>query len=226
MKKFKKGKYFEPKFVYPAVAREIMGKEKNIFGIEEAIKYLGLYPTSEQQVDLLQVPYSERVLQFYKKSHVLVVNYGGPIRDQMAMNQKFFYGKNAWYNSEEFAKNRGNVCWNLIRKTEIPGSINKPYCDQNERREQDVNKPPYDQISLLKGNESVPTAQELINAIVAFSLLGERLFRHWFVRVKDIDRYGNCVYIGNSKPTNIQIYKYNKDTCLEKVGLASQIIPM
>ncbi|MFA6145862.1 MAG: hypothetical protein WC697_00840 [Patescibacteria group bacterium] len=209
MKKFKKGKDFEPKYVYPAVACAIMGK--NIFDIEKARKYLGIYPTEEQLAILSTVPYSETVLRTLKDRYVLVVNYGEPILTQKAMNQRFFYGsKNTEYNSEEFAKKAGKIGWNLIRKTEIPGSVNKSYRDQ---------------ISLLRENESVPKAQELVNAIVAFSLLGDRLFRHWFVRVDNIDKQGNCIYVGNPIPTNIRIYKYNKDIRLEKVGLASQIIP-
>ncbi|MDD3102398.1 MAG: hypothetical protein PHE59_04620, partial [Patescibacteria group bacterium] len=202
-------KDFEPKYVYPAVAREIM--KRNIFGIEEVIKHFHLHPTDEDLAILSQVPYSEKVLRVFKDSHILVVNYGESIIDQRDLSPQFFYGsKNAWYNSEEFAKNPGKIGWNLIRKTEIPGSINKSWSDQ---------------MSLLRENEKVPTAQEFVNAIVAFSILGERLFKHRLLRVYDIDRYGNCVYIGNPRPTNIRIYKYEKSVRLEGVGLASQIIP-
>ncbi|MDD5625803.1 MAG: hypothetical protein PHG83_01405 [Patescibacteria group bacterium] len=185
---------------------------RNIFGIEEARKHLGIYPTEEQFGILSQIPYSETVLRNLKDKYVLVVNYGEPILTQKAMKPSFFYGsKNSEYNNEEFAKKAGKIEWNLIRKTEIPGSVNKSYRDQ---------------MLLLRKNESVPTAQQLVNAMVAFSLLGERLFRHWFVRVYDIDGYGNCIYLGNPKSTNIRIYKYNKDVRLERVGLSSQIIPM
>lgn len=51
-------------------ARQIMGK--NMFGVEEALTHFGLMPHSAELARLTGMPFSERVLESYKNTHILV----------------------------------------------------------------------------------------------------------------------------------------------------------
>ena len=46
--------------------------EKNFFCIEEAIRHFGVNPTRQQRAALLEVPFSDAVLEQCKDTHVLV----------------------------------------------------------------------------------------------------------------------------------------------------------
>jgi hypothetical protein len=106
-------------------AREIMGK--NFVGVEEAIKHFGVNPTRQQLAALLEIPFSEAMLQQSKDTHVLAAVFPLSIleiRDKVE-NKLFYNHEAAWYNEQFFAKERGEVKWQLVRKTPVANSTSK-----------------------------------------------------------------------------------------------------
>jgi len=145
-------------------AREIMGK--NFFGIQEAIKYFGVSPTLPQLAALSEIPFSETVLKELKDTHILVAIFPISIfeirnkakRELFERYDESRYQDN--FDDLSFAEERGEVNWQLIRKTPVPGSTSKTWEEQ---------------LSLLGKDDEVPTAQTLVYTIIGHYLAtGER----------------------------------------------------
>lgn len=152
-------------------AREIMGK--NFFGVEEAIKHFGVNPTKQQLAYLAEIPFTEEVLRACKDTHVLVAVFTMSILDiRGKVERKLFYSHdNAWYNKEAFAKNKGEVGWQLVRKTPIADSTNKTWNEQQ---------------ALLENVEETPKAQVMVYTTIGhFLATGERLFENVYIRCSD-----------------------------------------
>ncbi|HET9285310.1 MAG TPA: hypothetical protein VFR24_25435 [Candidatus Angelobacter sp.] len=164
-------------------AREIMGR--NFFGVEEAIRHFGVNPTRQQTAALSEVPYSEEVLTACKDTHVLVAVFPLSvleIRGKVPRNERLFYDQ-SWYNKESFAKDRGEVGWQLIRKTPVPNSTSKTWPEQQ---------------ALLSQDEETPTARVMVYTVIGHYLAtGERLFESIYVRCSDVDSDGLRVFVGN-----------------------------
>ncbi len=165
----------------PKHAREIM--DKNFFGIEEAIKHFGVNPTIQQLTALSEVPFSEATLQHSKETHVLVAVFPLSIleiRDKV--ERKLFYNhETAWYNEQPFAKEYDGVNWHLIRKS--PGNISENWQEQQ---------------ALFREEDDVPTAQEMVYAIVGYFLaIGEPFFQRKYARTSSVDSGGNCIYVSD-----------------------------
>lgn len=162
-------------------AREIM--DKNFFGVEEAIKYLGINPTPQQLAALSEIPFSLEVLQQSKDTHVLIAVFPLSIleiRDKVDRNLFYNHG-GAWYNEQPFAKEHGDVRWQLIRKTPEDDSILKDFQDQQP---------------LFGKDEEVPTAQAMVYTIIGhFLTTGEGLVERKYARTSSVDSHGNCVYV-------------------------------
>ena len=166
------------------LAREIMGK--NFFGIEEAIKHFGVNATKQQLAYLAEVPFSEEVLKSCKDTHVLVAVFPLSILDIRGItrkleNQTLFYSQD-WYDKQAFAKDKGEVGWQLVRKEPIANSTSKTWNNQQ---------------ALLSKDEETPTARIVVYTIVGhFLATGERLFEKICVRCVDIDSDGYRVNVG------------------------------
>jgi len=163
-------------------AREIMGK--SFFGIEEAIKHFGVNPTRQQLATLSEIPFSEAVLEQSKDTHVLVAVFPLSILEVRGkVERKLFYShEDAWYNKQSFAKERGEVTWQLVRKTPVDNSTSKNWQEQQ---------------ALLSKEDEVPTAQVMVYTIIGHYLAtGERLFERIYVRTSSVDSVGLRVLVG------------------------------
>ncbi len=167
------------------LAREIMGK--NFFGIEEAIKHFGVNATKQQLAALAEVPFSEEVLKSCKDTHVLVAVFPLSILDIRGIAKKqsdrtLFYSQD-WYDKQAFAKDKGEVGWQLVRKEPIANSTSKTWNDQQV---------------LLSKDEETPTARIVVYTTIGYFLATrERLFEKIYVRCVDLDSDGGRVSVGS-----------------------------
>lgn len=171
-------------------AREIMGK--NFFGVEEAIKHFGVNPIRQQLAALSEIPFSEPVLEESKKTHVLIAVFPLSILEiRGKVERKLFFSHDAWYNEESFAKEHGEVNWQLVRKTPVNNSTSKSWQEQQ---------------ALLGKDDEVPTAQVMVYAIIGHYLAtGKRLFKHVYVRTPFVDSGGLRVGVGHFTPVGLDI---------------------
>jgi len=163
-------------------AREIMGK--NFFGVEEAIKHFGVNPPRQQLAALSEIPFSEAVLEQSKDTHVLVAVFPLSILEICGkVERKLFCShEDAWYNKQSFAKERGEVTWQLVHKTSVNNSTSKNWQEQQ---------------SLIAKDDEVPSAQVMVYTIIGHYLTtGERLFETVYVRTSGVDSGGFRVGVG------------------------------
>jgi len=194
-------------------AREIMGE--NIFGIEEAIKHFGVNPTRQQLAALSEIPFSEAVLEQSKDTHVLVAVFPLSILEirgktehiKLPNGQPLLYDQ-SWYNNESFAKERGEVSWQLVRKTEVANSICKNWQEQQ---------------LLLGKDDEVPNAQVVVYTIIGHYLAtDERLFEHIYVRTSCVGSNGGRVFVGDFDSRGLDVdYYYWDDGRRGRLGVSS-----
>jgi len=173
-------------------AREIMGK--NFFGVEEAIKHFGVNPTRQQLAALSEIPFSEAVLDQSKDTYVLVAVFPLSILEIRGKveHQLFYSHEDAWYNKQSFAKERGEVTWQLVRKTPVDNSTSKNWQEQQ---------------ALLGKDDEVPSAQVMVYTIIGHYLAtGERLFEHIYVRTSSVDSDGYRVDVGRFDSGGLSVY--------------------
>lgn len=179
-------------------ARAIMGK--NFFGVEEAIKHFGVNPSKQQLAYLAEVPFTEEVLKSVKDTHVLVAVFPMSILDiRGKVERKLFYSHDdAWYNKQAFAKDKGEVGWQLVRKVPIADSTNKTWNEQQ---------------ALLSQDEETPKAQVMVYTIIGhFLASGERLFENIYVRCSDLDSGGIRVDVGRFAARGLYVYRWRGDS--------------
>ncbi len=187
-------------------ARAIMGK--NFFGIEEAIRHLGVNPTRQQLAALAEIPFTEAMLEECQNTHVLVAIFPMSITEvrSKVSNQRLFYNQD-WYNKEAFAKDRGEATWHLVRKTPVNNSTSKTWQEQQ---------------TLLAKNEETPTARVMVYTVIGhFLATDERLFERIYVRCSDVVSYGFRVYVGRFDSYGLYVYCYWDDYRYDSIGLAS-----
>jgi hypothetical protein len=175
-------------------AREIMGK--NFFGLEEAVKYFGVNPTPQQLIALSEIPFSETVLKQSKGTHILVAVFPLSIleiRDKV--ERKLFYNHEiAWYNDQPFAKEHGDVSWQLVRKVPMDSLIPKDYQEQQ---------------ALFNKDDDAPTAQTMVYTIIGhFLAIGEWLIKQKYTHTSSADSRGNCVYVTDVGSNGLGISDY------------------
>jgi hypothetical protein len=162
-------------------AREIMGKD--FFGVEEAINHFGVNPSRQQLAALSEIPFSEAALEQCKSTHVLVAVFPPSIlyiRGKV-QDKGLFYNQD-WYNKESFAKEHGEVSWQLVRKTPVDNSLSKDWQEQQ---------------ALIGKDDEVPTAQVMVYTIIGhFLATGERLFEKVYVRTSSVRSDGSLVIVG------------------------------
>ena len=188
-------------------ARKIMGA--NFFGVEEAIKYLGVNPTRQQTATLAEIPFSEEALTASKDTHILIAVFPLStleIRGKAPQNQRLFYDQ-SWYNKESFAKERGEVSWHLIRRTPVPNSTSKTWDEQQ---------------ALLSKDEETPTARIMTYMIIGhFLATGVRLFENIYVRSSDVASDGYRVGVGGFDAGGLRVGSYWGDRRDDDLGVSS-----
>ncbi len=174
-------------------AREIMGK--NFFGIEEAIRHFGVNPSKQQTAALAEVPFTEGVLESHKDTHILVAVFPISVLDVRKVDNGLFYSSSGgWYESEKFAKNKGTVSWQLVRKTPVPDSTSKNWDEQQV---------------LLGKDDEIPSAQVMVYTIIGhYKSTGERLFENVYVRTSCVDSDGLRVGVGSFGSAGLFVYYY------------------
>lgn len=191
------------------LAREIMGK--NFFGIEEAIKHFGVNATKQHLAALAEVPWSEEQLSSCKDTHVLVAVFPLSILDIRGItrkleNQTLFY-KQEWYDKQAFAKDKGEVGWQLVRKEPIANPTSKTWNDQQ---------------ALLSKDEETPTARIVVYTMIGhFLATGERLFEKIYVRCVDLGSGGHRVVVGRFVSDGLGVRGYGDDERSDSVGLSA-----
>jgi hypothetical protein len=187
-------------------AREIMGR--NFFGIEEAIRHFGVNPTKQQTAALAEVPFTEGVLESVKDTHILVAVFPLSILDVRKTDNSLFYSSTGgWYKSEKFAKNKGKVSWQLVRKTPVEDSTSKNWEEQQ---------------ALLGKDEETPSAQVMVYTIIGhYKATGERLFENIYVRCSCVDSNGNRVNVGCFGSDGLLVDRYWGGDRLSYLGLSS-----
>jgi len=188
-------------------AHEIMGK--NFFGVEEAIKHFGVNPTRQQLAALPEIPLSEAVLKRLKNTHVLIAVFPLSILDiRGKVEQSLFCShENAWYNKRAFAKERGEVTWQLVCKTPVDNSTSKKWQEQQ---------------TLLSKDDEVPSAQVMVYTIIGhYMATGERLFEHIYVHTSSVDSDGGHVYVGRFGSGGLDVDAYWDDDRNDYLGVSS-----
>jgi hypothetical protein len=189
-----------------ANAHEIMGR--NFFGVNEAIKELGIDPRTAQLILLANTPFSESVLEACKDTHILAAVFPLSLLDirEACKGQGLFYNQE-WYNKQAFAKEKGEVGWQLIRKTPVSDSTSKTWAEQNK---------------LLGKDDEVPSARALIYTMIGhFKATGERLFEKIWVRCSDLDSGGTRVVVGDFDARGLYVDSDWDDYRDDDLGLAS-----
>ncbi|MBU4274516.1 hypothetical protein KKE19_01745 [Patescibacteria group bacterium] len=187
-------------------AHEIMGK--NFFGVEEAIKHFGVNSTKQQLAILSEIPFSEAVLQECKDTHVFVAIFPISILEirGKVQDKGLFYSQD-WHNQEKFAKEHGEVSWQLVRKTPVSNSTSKTWNEQQ---------------SLLAKDEETPTAQVMVYTIIGhFMATNERLFEQVYVHCSDISSDGLRVDVGSFGWSGLDVSHYWDGTRHGLIGLSS-----
>lgn len=188
------------------LAREIMGK--NFFGVEDAIKHFGVNPSKQQTAALAEVPFTEGVLESLKDTHILVAVFPISVLDVRKVDNGLFYtSSGGWYESEKFAKNKGTVSWQLVRKTPVPDSTSKNWDEQQ---------------ALLGKNDETPTSQMMVYTIIGhYKATGERLFENVYVRTSCVGSDGRRVYVGFFDSDGLLVNRWWVDGRDSRLGLSS-----
>jgi hypothetical protein len=179
-------------------ALDIMGR--NFFGIGSAIKHfcepLGIKLPERQAHALQAVPFSEAVLESRKNTHVLVVIFPLSILDIGAIcsriDNPILIRMNRQCDMGEFARDTGQIGWQLVRKGSVTNSTSKYLHAQLP-------------LLALDQNEEVPSAQVVIYTVVGHYLAtfadgqAERLFERVCVRTNSLN-WRICVgpFFGNT----------------------------
>ncbi len=189
------------------IAREIMGK--NFFGVEEAIKHFGVNPSKQQLLALSEIPFAEAILKECNDTHILIAIFPLSILDVRGkVDSKLFCSHgDAWYNKQVFAKEKGEISWQLVKKTPVENSVSKTWNEQQ---------------ALLSKDEEMPSARIVVYTTIGhFLVTNEWLFKNIYVRCSDLDSDGHRVYVGNFDSGRLYIDSVWDDYRDDNLGLAS-----
>jgi hypothetical protein len=195
-------------------ARKIMGK--NMFGIDDAIKHLGVVPSKFMYADLDSVPFSEKTLFACRDTHILVAVFPmqrSKLWDDIAMRFINFDKYGIKSGAESMVNAIGissKARWQLIRKTPAAGSSN--IIHRHAR---------------LPQNEKFVEAADLIYAMIAHFLgSGERLFETRMVRTSNVDVETSMrITIGTFNQNGFIVQFAHDSEYASFLGLATQVIP-
>jgi hypothetical protein len=184
--------FYSVSYYYRKVEK-IMGD--NFFGIEEAIKYFGVKPTSEQLSILSKIPFPEEILRECKDTHILVAVFPLSIHEiyGKVRRQLFQFGYLHDWLHFYYLKEHGNVSWQLIRKTPVDDSFFKNWQKQQ---------------SLINKNEEIPTTRVMVYAIIGhFLATHEYLFEYVSVRTSSLASDSNHIKLGFYAPKHRSSYR-------------------
>lgn len=190
-------------------ARNIMGK--NFFGIEDAVKHFGVKPTGSQLETLAKIPFDEETLESCRDSHVLVAVFPLSIIDIRSIVNNFsqgtlFYTQD-WYEGQAFARDKGEVEWQLVKKIPINNSFLKTWEEQLE---------------LLSEDEEVPTAQIITYTAVGYFFATEDfILKDIYVRTNSFDLASDRVCFGNFHNLCFGINHYWDDVGSQVLGIST-----
>jgi hypothetical protein len=183
--------------------KEIIGR--NMFGVEDAIRHFGVSPTRQQTAALSKIRWREATLEQCRETHVLVAVFPLSIIE-IRSKGKLFYNQ-SWYNQEPFANNRGDVSWQLVRKTAVDNSTCKTWQEQQ---------------ALLANNEETPSARVMVYTIVGYYLAtSTHLFERLYVRTSDVDLRGRCVDVGFFNSGGLDVSSNGGDYHYDALGLSA-----
>ncbi len=191
------------------LAEMIMGS--NYVGPETASQYFGAKFAKKETALISRIPFSEPTLKECKDSHILVLVPKISILDiRDKVERDLFYShEDAWFNKneEEFAKEKGEVVWQLIRKEPVPNSTSKNWEGQKAR--------------LLK-DEEVPNARVMVYTIIShYKRTGERLFETIYVRTSSLASDGHRVAVGAFASWGLNVGNYWNDYRIDILGLSA-----
>jgi hypothetical protein len=184
---------------------------KNFFGAGEARKCFSVIPSNEQPAYLAQVPFNEEVLTFCKDTHILVAVFPLSILDIRRLAPKLFLFQD-WYVDEPFAASRGELGWQLIRKTPVPNSLGKTLAEQ---------------LALLDEDEKIPTARAVVYTVIGhWKNTGERLFKNVYVRCAELDSVGYRVHVGDFGADGLRVDYSWDDLRFSYLGVSASWIQL
>jgi len=189
-------------------AHEIMGK--NYFGIKEAIEYFGVNPTKQQLAYFAEVPFSEETLVASKGTHILIAVFPMSIldiRDIAKSSGQHLFRNQDCYDTQAFAKDKGEIGWQLVHKFPVESSRDKIWNEQQ---------------ALLSEDEEIPKAQVLVYTIIGhFLVTGERLFETTYVRCVDLYSDSTRVVVGIFDLGGLLVINFWDDSRNGYLGLSS-----
>ena len=190
-------------------AHSIMGN--NCFGIEEATKHFGIYPSDEEIAVLAEVPFTDEMLEFCKDTHILIATFQMSILDiRNKVGWSFFYTRGYWYDNQSFMNDRGKIEWRLVSKIPVPNSTSKNWDEQK---------------ALLYNREQVPSAQVMVYTIIGhFLATGERLFENFVVRTSSSFSNDSRILVGSFDNEGLFIETHWPMFGPELVGLSSEVL--
>jgi hypothetical protein len=185
-------------------AREIMGK--NFFGVEEAVKHFKLNPV-HQLAALLDIRAPEETLEQLKSTHILVVVFPLSIIEIRGRVDSNLFSSQDWYNKESFAREQGEVIWQLVCKTPLDDSFAMPWQEQQ---------------ALISKDDEVPSARVIVYTITGhFLATGERLFEKPYVRTSSMDWDLQHVGVGRFEKNGLTVGSFWDHKRHDIVGIAS-----
>ena len=209
---FAKNSDFEPSTSQKR-ARNILGK--NMFGIEDAIRHFGVNPSRQQLSYLSVVPFTEdQLFSSRTGGHVLVAMFPMSILDiRGEVDRRLFsHHDDAWYNKQAFAKDTGEIGWQLVGKVPIADSTNKMWNEQQALLGNDEGTP----------KAHVPKAQVMVYTIIGhFLACRERLFENTSVTCSDLNLNGRRVYVGYFDARGLSLDAWQDNGFNSSIGLAS-----
>jgi hypothetical protein len=163
----------------------IMGR--NFIGIGMVMRHFGVRLSDSELAAMATIPFSHKVLEACKDTHLLFPGYPFTILDVRDRgNAELFYADvdEAWYKDEKFAnQERVDPRWYLMRRGPVSDSMDKNWQEQT---------------ALLTEGEVVPRACEVVyQTILTYLATGERLFEDVYVRTNDLGSGGYRVRTGS-----------------------------
>jgi hypothetical protein len=181
-----KGRIHMPLNLRNALAQKVVDSKGNDLSTNAVgmIQNVGFESTTSQHLAALsEIPFSEAVLQQSKDTHILVAVFPLSILEiRGKVERKLFYNhETAWYNEQFFAKEHGEVNWQLVRKTPVDNSTSENWQEPQ---------------ALFGKDDEVPTAQAMVYTIIGHLLAtGERLVERKYAYTSSVDSDGNRVYV-------------------------------
>src|SRR3989344_6029384 len=154
---------------------------------------------------------SEEILKSCRDTHILVAVFPLSILDIRGLAKKqsdrTLFCSQDWYDEQAFAKDKGKVGWQLVRKEPIANSTSKTLNDQQ---------------ALLSKDEETPTARVVIYTMVGhFLATGEYLLDKIYVHCVDLGSDGNRVFVGCFDAEGLHVYDWYDDDCYVSIGLSA-----